>query len=129
MAKKDVEWKRLGKGDVPTQDPDKGLGHIVSQEVYLAVFLSLIALTFLTVWTASLHLGEFEIIVALSIATVKAGIVTLIFMHLNYESKLIWGIVAYPVIIFVLMFLGTLGDEMVKDKPLPMIYSNVELAE
>ena len=46
--------------------------------------------------------------------------VTLIFMHLNYENKIIWGLVAYPLFIFVLILGGTLGDAAVKRSPIPL---------
>jgi xanthine/uracil/vitamin C permease (AzgA family) len=55
----------------------------------------------------------------MGIASVKAGIVTLIFMHLNYESKIIWGIVIYPIFIFILLVAGTLGDNSLKKQPVP----------
>jgi caa(3)-type oxidase, subunit IV len=109
-------WKPLGDGSLTPQDPDKGLGHIVPIRTYNTIFLSLIALTAFTVGIATVDLGWANLPVALAIATLKAGIVTLFFMHMNYENKLIWGIVIYPIFIWLLMVLGTLGDESVKNK-------------
>lgn len=116
----DKEWKRLGTGESETQDASKGLGHIVPVRVYDMLFFSLILLTFVTVWAASQAVGvKTHIIIALIIATIKAGVVTLIFMHLQYESKVIWGIVFYPIFIFMLMIIGTLGDASFKSMPFP----------
>lgn len=116
----DKPWKQLGTGKLKTQDASKGLGHIVPIKVYNAVFFSLLLLTFITAWAAAQQVGVMtHIIVALTIATIKAGIVTLIFMHLQYESKVIWGIVFYPLFIFILMVIGTLGDASVKEFAVP----------
>ena len=119
MAKHDKEWQRLGDGKLITEDAMVGLGHIVSIDVYRGVFISLIALTFITVWAAFQDFGVFNLFVAFGIASVKAGVVTLLFMHLNYENKIIWGIVIYPIFIFLLILAGTLGDASVKVQPIP----------
>ena len=111
------DWKRLGSGKLITEDSEVGLGHIVSADVYKAVFASLIALTLITVWSASQDFGIFNLVIALGIATIKAAVVTLLFMHLLYESKIVWGIVIYPLFIFVLILGGTLGDQLVKRHP------------
>ncbi len=109
-------WKPLGDGSLKAEDHDQGLGHIVPIRTYNTIFLSLIALTALTCGIATVDLGWANLPVAISIATLKAGIVTLFFMHMNYENKLIWGIVIYPIFIWLLMVLGTLGDESVKNR-------------
>jgi len=64
------------------------------------------------------NVGELaHIFIAMGISTIKAGIVTLMFMHLNYENKIVWGIVIYPLFIFTLILAGTLGDAAVKRSP------------
>jgi len=113
-------WKKLGSGALDTQDTSKGLGHIVPVRVYKAVFFSLLLLTFITVWAAAQHVSVVtHLFIALAIATVKAGVVTYIFMHLKYESKVIWGIVIYPIFIIFLMVVGTMGDTSVKNRAQP----------
>ena len=74
-------------------------------------------MTALTVWAAYYEIGG--LFVAMGIATAKAAVVTLMFMHLQYESKIIWGIVIYPIFIFILILAGTLGDTAVKQVPVP----------
>ena len=66
-----------------------------------------------------MHFGIFNLVVALGIATVKAALVTLYFMHLNWESRVYWIIVIYPLFIFALIVGGTLGDEMAKQATIP----------
>ena len=111
------KWVQLGEGSLPVEDEEKGLGHIVPVEVYNYVFLSLLILTGITIWVAQYHFGVINVALAMAIATFKAGIVTLYFMHLNWENKITWGIVIYPVFIFALMVVGTLGDMTAKEVP------------
>src|SRR5260370_38665158 len=61
--------------------------HIVSPGTYLAIILTLLALTGITVFAAFVDLGRFNIVVALLIATVKATLVVLIFMHAKYAPE------------------------------------------
>jgi len=71
-------------------------GHIVSRKIYYGIFAALMALTLLTVWAAfqdihpsvfGLHIG-LNPVIALAIATTKALLVVLYFMHVRYSSKL-----------------------------------------
>jgi cytochrome c oxidase subunit 4 len=70
---------------------------------YVAVFLTLMVLTLLTVWAAYQHLGIWNTPVALGIATTKAVLVALIFMHLKDSPKLTAIVVGSS-----LLFLGFL---------------------
>ena len=62
--------------------------HIVPIKIYVAVFLSLIVLTWVTSGVATLDLGRLNIFVALSIAIFKASLVLLFFMHVKYATRL-----------------------------------------
>jgi cytochrome c oxidase subunit 4 len=62
--------------------------HIVPKRVYILVFLSLIALTWVTTLVAEIDLGALNIYVALSIAIFKASLVVLFFMHVKYGTRL-----------------------------------------
>ena len=59
-----------------------------SYGIYLVTWLSLLALTAITVTVAGLHLGAFSVFIALLIAAIKASIVLGFFMHLKYEKPL-----------------------------------------
>jgi cytochrome c oxidase subunit IV len=61
--------------------------HIVSPGMYLTIILILMALTGITVSAAFVDLGRFNIVVALAIATCKATLVVLFFMHAKYSPK------------------------------------------
>jgi cytochrome c oxidase subunit 4 len=61
--------------------------HIVSPGIYLTIILCLLALTAATVAAAYVNLGPLNIVVALAIATLKATLVVLFFMHAKYVPK------------------------------------------
>ena len=89
------------------------IGHVASKQMLLVVFFALVALTALTVWQGTqLELGNFELIVVLAIATVKAALVVLFFMHLRYDKPL--NAVAFLFsLLFVALFLGlTMTDTL-----------------
>lgn len=64
------------------------LAHVVDVRVLLAVFAALIVLTAITVAVSYFNFGAFNLIVAMGVATIKAALVALWFMHLRYESGL-----------------------------------------
>ena len=78
--------------------------HIVKPPVYLAVAVALYILTVITVLAAWIDLGKIlNTIIALSIASFKASLVALFFMHLKYESKLLWLMILIPIIILLIL--------------------------
>jgi cytochrome c oxidase subunit 4 len=84
--------------------------HIVPVRIYVTIFLALMALTGLTVWIATLDLGPFNAIVALTIAVAKALLVVLYFMHVKYSSRLTMVFVAAGFVWLVIMVALTLSD-------------------
>ena len=71
--------------------------HIVPYKTFAIVWIGLLILTAITIAVAQYDLGAMNVWVALGIATVKAGLVVAIFMHMKYEGKAL-----------VLSFLGTI---------------------
>ena len=88
--------------------------HIVSPKVYLAVFSALMICTFLTVVAAKADLNQYfsglNVIVALTIASLKAALVVLYFMHLRYSPKRTQLVIAASVFWLAIMLLLTLSD-------------------
>ena len=79
--------------------------------MYFAVFFALLAGTGLTVFAATLDLGKFNAAVALGIATVKATLVALLFMHVWHASEKIIKLVVIGALFFLLLLLGlTMSD-------------------
>ena len=83
--------------------------------VYITVFVSLMALTLITVAVSYLHLSVGPAIaVALFIATIKGSLVACYFMHLISERKLIYWVLAFTVLNFLGLMLIPLVTEMDK---------------
>jgi cytochrome c oxidase subunit 4 len=78
----------LTQKEVLDTEPTHHEGHIVSPRVYGVIFGALLVLTATTVGASYLELGQFNVIVALAIACIKAVLVILFFMHVKYSSRL-----------------------------------------
>jgi len=99
-----------GSANGGTIDPHD-LGHIVPYKMYLRVFLTLIGLTVLTVVIAQIHFSTAgNIIVAMLVASVKATLVAMYFMHLKYENPVTWTYAAFPIILLGLLIGGLFID-------------------
>lgn len=78
--------------------------HIVPFNVNLKTFIALVVLTVLTVYTAHfVDLGVWNLPLAMLIATVKACIVALWFMHLKYDT-----VINRSIVLGALVFVGLL---------------------
>jgi|ERR1051326_3482853 len=62
--------------------------HFPSVRTYLAVWIALLALTGLTVAISRVELGELNVVAAITIAVIKATLVTLFFMNVKRSSSL-----------------------------------------
>jgi cytochrome c oxidase subunit 4 len=67
---------------------DKAEKHILGYKALFLVWLILMILTAITVWVSRIDLGFLNIFVALLVASTKALLVILFFMHLKYENRL-----------------------------------------
>jgi len=90
-----------------------GLAHVASKKMLLTVWGTLMALTALTVAAAKLEstlgLGStLALVVALVIATVKASLVCLFFMHLRYD-KPFHTVIFLSSLLFFFLFVGFLA--------------------
>jgi cytochrome c oxidase subunit 4 len=84
--------------------------HILPVRTYLVIFAILMVLLVLTVAVAFVNLGPFNIIVAMSIAVIKAVMVVLFFMHVKYSSRLTQVFVVASLLWVAIMFGLTLAD-------------------
>ena len=62
--------------------------HIVPKKIYLATWATLMVMTLVTTLVAFVDLGRFNTVLALAIATFKATLVVLFFMHAKYTPRL-----------------------------------------
>lgn len=79
--------------------------HVAPLKVLFGVFFALIALTVITVVAADSGLGRWDFLVAMILATVKATLVALFFMHLK-DDKTFNVLVIASAVLFLLLFLG-----------------------
>lgn len=88
--------------------------HIVSPKLYLLIFTTLMVLTGTTVYAATVDLNQYfeglNVIIALVIATCKAVLVILFFMHAYYSSKRTRLVIISGVFWLAIMLFLTLGD-------------------
>ena|SRR5215813_13833529 len=71
-------------------------------KVYITVFVTLMALTIITVVISRFHLPvPIAVTIALLVATIKGSLVACYFMHLISEKKLIYAVLALTAIFFV----------------------------
>jgi cytochrome c oxidase subunit 4 len=81
---------------------------------YLAVWLALIAGTVLTVITGRMDLGAGNIFVAITIASVKATLVVLFFMHVRYGTRLTPLVIAAGLFWLVILIALSLTDYLTR---------------
>lgn len=93
-------------------NPEHSENHIVSPLQYCMVFGTLLLFTGLTVVAAYIDLGVLNPIIALGIASFKAVVVILFFMHVKYQSRLIKMTVGSGFFTFLVLITLTLSDYM-----------------
>jgi len=84
--------------------------HIVEKRTYYSVFAALMILLAATIGIAYIHLGRFNILAALTIASVKAVLIILYFMEVKYSSRLLWVFVAAGFFWLGILFALTFAD-------------------
>lgn len=95
---------------MPTQDHSIELGHVVPFKMYLGVFISLLVLTALTVIVSRFDFGAFNLVIAMLVASVKAGLVAMFFMHLKYENKFTLVYAGFPIVLLAILLIGVFLD-------------------
>ena len=91
-------------------DPEHAEHHLVTPRDYAMVFGTLLVFTGITVGAAYIDLGIFNPAVALGIATFKAIVVILFFMHVKYQSRLIKMTVSAGFFVFLVLITMTMSD-------------------
>ncbi len=89
--------------------------HVIPQKIYILVFVTLLLLTLVTVDVAFYDAGWLSIYIALAIATCKALLVTLFFIHVRYSSRLTRVFIAAGLIFLIILLVLTLGDILTRD--------------
>ena len=82
----------------------------ISDLVFIKVWLCLLVLTAVTVWVASMELGALSTLTAIFIASVKAVLVLMFFMHLKHEPPLFIITTLVAVMTLTVIILMTFSD-------------------
>jgi cytochrome c oxidase subunit IV len=90
--------------------------HPVPLSILFGTFVALVLLTALTVAQSKLALGSVEIYVAMSIATVKAALVLIYFMHLRHDKSFNILIILFS-LAFVAVFIGFCSMDSLSYQP------------
>ena len=85
-------------------------GHVSPLKIYFGVFGALMVLTVVTVVVAYINLGAINTAVALGIASFKATLVILYFMHVKYASQLTKLIVVSGLFFLAILLTLTMTD-------------------
>lgn len=93
--------------------------HHLGYKTYIIVCVALLTLTYITVWVAGKDFGIFNIVVALAIASLKASLVALWFMHLKFEDKVTWLFILFPIGLLALMIGLVAVDVFYRAAPVP----------
>jgi cytochrome c oxidase subunit 4 len=86
------------------------MSHISPKSLYYTIFGALMVLTAVTVLAAFVNLGNLNFPIALGIATVKATLVVLFFMHVKYSSRMTKLVIMCSLFFLTILLLETLVD-------------------
>jgi cytochrome c oxidase subunit IV len=78
--------------------------------VYYVVFAALMVLLIATLVVAEINVGRAAFFVAALIATVKAALIVLYFMHVRYSQPLTWIVALAGFFWLAILFVLTLSD-------------------
>jgi cytochrome c oxidase subunit 4 len=88
--------------------------HVTPVWVYLAVFAALATGTIVTYLASLVDLGWANTPIALGIATIKAVLVILFFMHALHSSRLTWVVIIGSFIWLGVLFVLTFSDYLTR---------------
>jgi cytochrome c oxidase subunit 4 len=84
--------------------------HVVEYGQYIYIWLGLLAFTGITVTVSGINLGNWTIVIALLIASIKSYYVLNYFMHLSYEDKIFKAFVLTAFLTFFIFLSFTFWD-------------------
>jgi cytochrome c oxidase subunit 4 len=91
--------------------------HTVPPRTYGLVFIALVALTGLTVFLGDVDLGAWHTPVGLVIASTKATLIVLIFMHVLYSPRLTWLVIGTSLLFLAILLGLTITDYLSRGWP------------
>ena len=92
--------------------------HVVSWRLYVGIFAALAALTAITVYAAGVDFGPFNTVIALGIASLKATLVIMFFMHLRWSPRLTTLFLFSGFVFLAILILLTVSDYISRPWPI-----------
>lgn len=89
--------------------------HVVPLRLYIAVFVALLVLTGVTTGIAFVDLGPANTVVALGIASLKASLVVLFFMHVRWSGRVVRTFTFVGLVFLLILFAFSLSDYLTRE--------------
>jgi cytochrome c oxidase subunit IV len=89
--------------------------HIIPFKTYITVFTALLVLTVVTVAISFVDLGSYNLVIAMLVASIKASLVAMFFMHLYYDNKLNLIIFLISILFLAIFIIFIMFDTMTRD--------------
>jgi cytochrome c oxidase subunit 4 len=96
-------------------EPTQQERHAHGSGRYWIVWIALCCFTALTVWTGRMDLGNVNIFLALAIATIKATLVVLFFMHMTEAPGANRLVFSVSLVFTLVMMAGVFGDLLTRN--------------
>lgn len=84
--------------------------HVTSFKTYLQVLIVLLVLTVITVAASRVDFGAMNTVIAMLIASIKAGFVLAIFMHLKSDDRLYLALFVISIFFLILLYFFSVLD-------------------
>jgi cytochrome c oxidase subunit 4 len=84
--------------------------HIIPVRTYLIIYFALLAFLVATVGASFLPESAPHLLIAMTIATIKAVLIVLFFMHVYYSSRLTWVVAGASFLWLALLLIFLLAD-------------------
>lgn len=84
--------------------------HITTYKTYFIIWAALMVLTVITVYVSYVDFGTMNVVIAMAVASLKAALVALFFMHLKFEDSITWVFALFPLALLFLLITMTFVD-------------------
>lgn len=84
--------------------------HNLPYALFIKIWLALLVLTGITVGVSYLDMQRFTVFTAMLVATIKATLVILFFMHIRYERPIIKWMIVFTLVTFAVFIILTFSD-------------------
>jgi cytochrome c oxidase subunit IV len=92
-------------------DLEMGHHHVSSTAMFSTVLLILLVLTIVTVGVSRIDFGAANMLIAMAIASIKASLVILFFMHVKWDTAINKIVFLSSFLFLSLLFIFTLADQ------------------